>query len=61
MKELIKTSFELFCKKRWLKAIDKEIRKCNKLSAEHGRHKHILDRLVERYNELYDDDPIRVK
>ena len=56
MKELFKESFELFCKGRWLKAIDKECDKYSKLKAKLIRQQYIVNALVERYKELYGED-----
>ena len=56
MKELLKQSFELWCKKRWLKAIDKQINKYDHLRQKMERQYHVLREMINRYNEIYGDD-----
>ena len=56
MKELLKQSFELWCKKRWLKAIDKQINKYDNLRQKMERQYHVLREMINRYNEIYGDD-----
>jgi hypothetical protein len=53
MRELIKRTFNLWCEKRWLKAIDRSIDRYRKTKAKANREHHVMTRLVERYNELY--------
>lgn len=56
MKELLKQSFELWCKKQWLKSIDKEIDRYNHLYHKTKRQHHILSATINRYNEIYGED-----
>ena len=56
MKELLKQSFELWCKKRWLKAIDKQINKYDHLRQKIDRQYYALRAMINRYNEIYGDD-----
>ena len=56
MKELLKQYFELCCKKRWLKAIDKEVDRYNDLYDKTKRQHHILSTMINRYNEIYGED-----
>lgn len=56
MKELLKQSFELWCKKRWLKAIDKQINKYDNLRQKMERQYYVLSAMINRYNEIYGDD-----
>jgi hypothetical protein len=56
MKNLLKESFELFCKKNWLKTIDKECDKYNKLKVKLNRQQYVVNALVKRYAELYGED-----
>ena len=56
MKELLKQSFELWCKKRWLKSIDKEIDRYNHFYQKTKRQHHILGAMINRYNEIYGED-----
>ena len=56
MEELLKKSFELWYKKKWLKAIDKEIDRYNHLRQKTKRQHHILSTMINRYNEIYGED-----
>ena len=56
MKERLKQYFELWCKKRWLKAIDKEINKYDHLRQKMEHQYHVLREMINRYNEIYGDD-----
>ena len=56
MKELLKQSFELWCKKRWLKAIDKQINKYDHLRQKMERQYYVLSAMINRYNEIYGED-----
>lgn len=60
MRKLIKETFELFVKKIWLKKIDKEVDKYNRIKIEANRQAHVVHSLVNRYNEIYKNDPIAV-
>lgn len=57
--ELIKRSFELWMKKRWLKTIDKEADKYNKLSAKLKRQQYIVNDLLKKYNQIYSPDELK--
>lgn len=56
MKKLLKESFELFCKKNWLRTIDKECDKYNKLKSKLNRQQYVMNALLKRYKELYGED-----
>ena len=56
MGELLKRSFDLWVKKRWLKAIVKETDKCNKLSKKLLRQKYVLNSLLAEYMKIYGED-----
>lgn len=56
MKELIKKRFEIFCQQKWLKTINKEIDAYKKAEKDMQRHKFVLGKLLERYNELYGEN-----
>lgn len=56
MKELFKQSFELWRKKRWLKAIDKEIDRYNHLYQKTKRQHYVLSKMINRFNEIYGED-----
>lgn len=56
MKKLLKESFELFCKKNWLRTIDKECDKYNKLKSKLNQQQYVVNALIKRYKELYSED-----
>lgn len=56
MGELLKRSFDLWVKKRWLITIEKETDKCNKLSKKLLRQKYILNSLLDEYMKIYGED-----
>ena len=55
MKELIKRSFNLWCKMRWLKMIDKECDKYNKLKSRLSRQQLVVNKLVDEYKKIYEE------
>ena len=59
MKELLKRQFELWVKMRWLKIIDKEIKKRRKYFFKYKRKEYVVNKLVEEYNNLYADSKIK--
>lgn len=60
-KKLIKESFDLLVKKRWLKEIGKAVDRYNKSRDRLQTDTHVLAVLVKRYNEIYSKDPLSVK
>lgn len=56
MLQLIKEIFELKCRTRWLRLVDKEHRKYLRLYEKTKRQAFIVRRMMERYNELYEED-----
>ena len=56
MAELLKRSFELFVKKRWLKTIDKETDKYNRLKRKLFRQQYVVNALLEEYMKKYGED-----
>ena len=56
MAELLKRSFELFVKKRWLKIIDKECDKYNKIKGKLSRQQYVVNSLLAEYNKIYGED-----
>lgn len=61
MKELIKQTFDLWNKYRWLKSINKEIKKLEKLAEETRRHKFVANGLIQRYNEIFGEHLTEIK
>lgn len=56
MAELLKRSFELFVKNRWLKIIDKECDKYNKIKNELSRQQYVVNSLLAEYKKKYWED-----
>ena len=56
MLDLLKRSFDIFVKKRWLKEIDKAIDRHKKAQTKANREYYVLTKLVEAYNEKYNDN-----
>ena len=56
MAELLKQSFELFVKNRWLKTIDKECDKYNKTKIKLSRQQYVINSLLAEYKKKYGED-----
>ena len=56
MAELLKQSFELFVKKIWLKTIDKECDKYNKIKSKLLRQQYVINSLLAEYKKIYRED-----
>jgi hypothetical protein len=56
MSDLLKRTFELFVKNRWLKTIDKETNKYNKLKSKLFRQQYVVNALLEEYKKIYNVD-----
>lgn len=56
MAELLKQSFELFVKNRWLKTIDKECDKYNKIKSKLSRQQYVVNSLIAEYKKKYGED-----
>ena len=54
--KLIKESFELSVKMRWLKEIEKAIHKREKLYKDYQRQGVVISELVKEFNKRYSDD-----
>ena len=54
--ELLKQSFELFIKNRWLKTIDKECDKYNKIKNKLSRQQYVVNSLLTEYKKRYGED-----
>lgn len=54
--ELLKVSYEISVKMRWLKMIDKENSKYRKLWEKAHRQRFIIDELVKEYKEKFGED-----
>jgi hypothetical protein len=53
IKDLLKRSFELWVKKRWLKEIDRAVESYKKAQAKAKREYYVMNKLIEEYNKLY--------
>ena len=56
VRELLKCSFELMVKKRWLREIDKAIDQYHKTQKTANRKYIVMKALVDRYNEIYNEN-----
>lgn len=54
IKQLIKESFELWRKKRWLKLIDKEVSKRDKCYQEYKRHDYVARQLMNAFHNQFE-------
>lgn len=61
MIELIREWFELRTKQNWLKHIDKELKRYNRLIIKAEAQSNVVHYLVERYKGLYPGNEIREK
>lgn len=61
MVELLKQMFELFVKNRWLKTIDKECHKYNKIKSKLSHQQYIVNSLLTEYKKIYDEDLRNIK
>ena len=56
MKELLKRQFDMFVKHTWLKIINKECDRYNKLKSDLASQQFVVNVLIERYKEIYGED-----
>lgn len=56
MRDLLKQSFELSVKDRWLKTIDKEYDKYNKIKSKLFRQQYVVNSLLAEYKKKYGED-----
>lgn len=54
--DLIKQSFELSVKMRWVKTIDKEANKYKKIADKLFRQQRVVDALVKEYEKIYGEN-----
>ena len=55
-KDLLKRSFELWVKERWLKEIDRAVDRYNKVKTEADYQRYVIDVLLEKYKTKYGED-----
>ena len=53
IKEMIKERFDLWVEMRWLKMIDKEANKYEKIKTQLSSQHHIINSLINKYEERY--------
>lgn len=58
---LIKKSFDLSVRMRWLKEINRAIKKRSKIYEAYRKQSYIIADLVNRFNELYPDSKLNLK
>lgn len=56
---MLKERFDLWIKMRWLKAINKEVDKYNKISNKAKRQSYVVHSMWRRFNELYPNKEIK--
>lgn len=56
MGDLLKRSFDLFVKMRWLKEIDKAVDQYNKATVKARQKRYVLNELLNAYKEKYGED-----
>lgn len=61
LKQLIKESFDLIVKKRWLKEIESAVNSYNKSRDRLRRDTYVLSVLIKEYNERYPDSKLNAK
>lgn len=59
MRDLLKRSFDLWVKTRWLKEIDKAVDECKKARATAKRKQYVLDTMLKAYEEKYGESFMR--
>lgn len=59
-KELLKESFELSVKMRWLKEINRATERYKKTYSKACREHQVMQALIKRYNELYNDNLVNL-
>ena len=53
LKELIKKSFDLWCRNNWLRQMDKELALRDKYLRMSNHHRQVADELWRKYREVY--------
>jgi hypothetical protein len=57
LKQMIKESFDLLVKRRWLRIIEKESRKGKKLLDKYYRQVYVVNKLLEEYVQRFPKTP----
>lgn len=56
VKDLLKRTFDLWVKKRWLKEISRSVDRYNKYKDSAAREQYILNSLIKEYNNIYHEN-----
>ena len=56
LKKLIKSSFDLWVKKRWLNEINRSVDRYHKYRDKADRERYVLNKLIEEYNNIYHEE-----
>lgn len=56
IKKLLKESFALWVKKKWLKEIDRAVERYKKAQAKAESERYVMSRLLEEYKKIYGED-----
>lgn len=56
LKELVKEAFELNVRMRWLKTINKAVKKRDNTLEKFKRQNYVVTKLVEEYKKIYPND-----
>lgn len=59
IKEKIVAAFEILVKERWIKYIDKEAEKLNRMTRKAKRQAYVVCRMVDEYNKIYPEEKIK--
>ena len=59
LKKLIKKRFDIWVRMRWLKTIEKETDKRNKLYEKYNRQQYVVSNLVQEFCALYPDTKLK--
>ena len=56
MLSLLKRTFDLWCKNRWLKRIDREVNQYNRMKRALGCQLYVVNVLINEYENIYGED-----
>lgn len=56
MLEYIRRTYTVWCQNLWLRRIDKEVNRCNRLNQKLKRRKHAVKKLAEGYHETFGEN-----
>ena len=56
MIELIKRTYNIWCKKRWLKIIEREVDRYHRMNANIKVQRFVVNELIKEYNDTYNEN-----